>query len=255
MASIKPDLKLPDGLESYVGTKSASGSYQSIINYIPPHQMYIEGCLGTGAILRNKLPADISICIDEDSKTIRKWDRWKKDPINNGMRNMFLLNKDVIVWLENCIILLQYIHEIGFPVFLYLDPPYPFEVRRSAKQKALYDHEFTEEDHASLLRVVNNLVFPVMISSYKNKKYDDRLKGWNTYSYPSMTRAGLATETIYMNYPEPEELHDYRYLGNNFRQRDKIGQKIKRQVSKWKNMKPQLRNAIIDQLKKSKHFI
>jgi hypothetical protein len=32
-----------------------------------------------------------------------------------------------------------------------------------------------------------------------------------------------------MNYPEPKELHDYRYLGNNFRQRERI----KRIKTRW----------------------
>ena len=34
-----------------------------------------------------------------------------------------------------------------------------------------------------------------------------------------------------MNYPEPLELHDYRYLGTNFRERERIHRKIAR----WKN--------------------
>lgn len=33
-----------------------------------------------------------------------------------------------------------------------------------------------------------------------------------------------------MNYPEPTALHDYRYLGENFREREKIT----RQKRRWK---------------------
>jgi hypothetical protein len=34
-----------------------------------------------------------------------------------------------------------------------------------------------------------------------------------------------------MNYPEPMALHDYRYLGRNFRERERI----KRKKIRWKN--------------------
>ena len=59
-------------LDNYLGNKSASGAYQAIINVMPPHETYIEGFLGTGAIFKRKAPAkrDIGIdlykpCIDE----------------------------------------------------------------------------------------------------------------------------------------------------------------------------------------------
>ena len=41
----------------------------------------------------------------------------------------------------------------------------------------------------------------------------------------------MATEWLWMNYPEPLELYDYRYLGKNFRERERIHRKIER----WKN--------------------
>jgi len=37
-------------------------------------------------------------------------------------------------------------------------------------------------------------------------------------------------EWLWMNYPEPIALHDYSYLGDNFRERERI----KRKVSRWK---------------------
>jgi len=45
-----------------------------------------------------------------------------------------------------------------------------------------------------------------------------------------MTRGGrLAEEVLWMNYPEPVTLHDYRYLGADFRER----QRIKRKTQRW----------------------
>lgn len=41
----------------YLGGKSQAGTYQRIINLIPPHDVYIEPFLGGGAIARLKRPA------------------------------------------------------------------------------------------------------------------------------------------------------------------------------------------------------
>lgn len=41
----------------YLGAKSGSGVFQTIINLIPPHDTYIEAFLGTGAVMKRKAPA------------------------------------------------------------------------------------------------------------------------------------------------------------------------------------------------------
>ena len=55
---------------SYPGGKNGSGVHQRIINLIPPHRVYIEGCVGSGAILRTKRPASASYAIDLDPAAI-----------------------------------------------------------------------------------------------------------------------------------------------------------------------------------------
>jgi DNA adenine methylase len=49
---------------NYPGGKNGSGTYQRIINLIPPHRVYIETHLGSGAVLRNKKPARRNFGID-----------------------------------------------------------------------------------------------------------------------------------------------------------------------------------------------
>ena len=44
-----------------------------------------------------------------------------------------------------------------------------------------------------------------------------------------MTRGGPAVEYLWFNFPPPVALHDYRYLGANFRERERI----KRQKARW----------------------
>ena len=85
----------------------------------------------------------------------------------------------------------------------------------------------------------------VMISGYKSQLYMDSLKGWNTHSFQSTTHNGTATEWIWMNYPPPEELHDYRYLGDNFRERERIKKKTKRWISRLKQMPVLERQALL----------
>jgi len=53
-----------------------------------------------------------------------------------------------------------------------------------------------------------------MISGYWSELYARELKNWRSISFQAMTRGGfVATEWLWMNYPEPFELHDYSFLG------------------------------------------
>ncbi len=52
------------------------------------------------------------------------------------------------------------------------------------------------------------------------------MEGWQTYSFQAGCHHGVATEYIWMNYPAPVELHDYRYLGDTFRERERIRMKL-----------------------------
>jgi len=70
----------------------------------------------------------------------------------------------------------------------------------------------------------------VMISGYYSDLYARELAGWRTVTFTGQTRNGPATEWVWMNFPDPLELHDYRYLGGNFRQRERI----KRKQNRWR---------------------
>ena len=50
----------------YPGGKNAGGSFQRIINRIPPHETYIEPFGGSAAVLRYKRPARRRIVLDLD---------------------------------------------------------------------------------------------------------------------------------------------------------------------------------------------
>lgn len=65
-------------------------------------------------------------------------------------------------------------------------------------------------------------------------------------TYQARTRGGtMATEWLWMNYPEPTELHDYRYLGDNFRQRERFNRIRRNMLAKLERMEQIERFAIL----------
>lgn len=229
--------------KTYNGGKESDGTFQKIINVIPPHDVYIEQFLGNGTIFRYKKAAPVaSIGIDLDNSVILKWRYCNPAGIT-------LINTDAISWLENFQVAAAILKNQGTRVFIYLDPPYPKDSRRNSKD--LYAHEMTDDQHILLLRTVVNLQHDcdILISSYPNDLYSDVLDNWNTFTFQSQTRNGMATEQVWYNYPEPTELHDYRYLGGDYRERELLKGIIFSNVSKFKRLPDLQRNAIIEQLK------
>jgi hypothetical protein len=130
---------------------------------------------------------------------------------------------------------------------VYLDPPYLMETR-SHKGK-LYRFEMTEGHHRELLAVIKKIPARVIVSGYWSRLYGDELKGWRTVSFPAVKRSGeVATEWLWMNYSEPLELHDYSFLGADFRERERIKRKRQRWEKKLRAMPALERYAILTAL-------
>lgn len=220
------------GAGSYFGGKGGSGTYQTIINQICPHHTYIEPFLGGGSIMQYKKKAEVNIGIDLDEKVIQSWIRKKDSDIQ--------LNTICgIKYLEG----LTY-NGIRNKTVVYCDPPYPLSSRKS--RKAVYKHELTDADHERLLHIIRKLDCDVLISTYPNELYAKLLKDWKCVVYQSTTRQGPATELLYMNYRNEEGLlHDYSFIGENYRERERIKKKIDRHVSRLQELPAPERNAIL----------
>lgn len=218
-------------MSTYPGGKNGAGVYQTIINQMPPHSLYVEAFLGGGAVLRMKRPAPAgNIGIDSDPEVIAAFD-------GNTMDGVTLICGDAISWLST--------NAIPDDALVYCDPPYLMETRRS--KRALYSHEMTVLQHRALLRCVLALSCRVILSGYWSEMYEAALQGWRTLTYQARTRGGgTATEWLWMNYPEPFELHDYRYLGQNFRQRERIKRQQRRWQARLERMNPLQRYAMLD---------
>ena len=116
---------------------------------------------------------------------------------------------------------------------VYCDPPYMRETRSGGR---LYEHEMSDVDHQRLLRWAIVTPCRVMISGYWSKLYGSTLRKWRCSRFQAMTRGGLAEECVWANFPEPDELHDYRYLGEGFRERERIKRKKSRWVARLQGM-------------------
>jgi site-specific DNA-adenine methylase len=233
--------------KSYNGGKESDGTFQKIINIMPPHNIYIEGFLGNGAIFRKKKQAPMgSILIDLDAAVISEWqyiNQFRND------RLIELINTDAISWLENFKVTARLLFNSDVKVLIYLDPPYLKETRKSDRD--LYKHELSLPDHIRLLEVARSIKADVIISHYPDENYDRILNDWNSFTFQSQTRKGTATEKVWFNFDRPSELHDYRYLGETYRERERIKGIIFRNVSKLKRMRPDIKAALIHQLKES----
>ncbi|RIK35176.1 MAG: DNA methylase [Chloroflexi bacterium] len=85
-----------------------------------------------------------------------------------------------------------------------------------------------------------------MISGYPSDIYDDILTGWHKDAIQTTTRGGSrATEVIWMHYDPPNHLHDYRWLGDNYRERERIKKLKRRWVRRWREMDRLQRQAIL----------
>ena len=214
--------------KTYPGGKSGSGTYQQIINLIPPHDTYIELCIGAGGIWKNKRPAHINMGVDADPDVINYWLGSHPTKTRIGDEDHYFIFKN------QCMFDFLVDYPLSGVEFIYIDPPYLKETRKNSKD--IYEFEMDKEDHYKLLMAIRNYPANIMISGYKSELYDFQLREWNSFSFQSNTRRGMVTETVWFNYPFPTELHDYQYLGTNFKKRDLIKLKQKRWIERLNNL-------------------
>jgi hypothetical protein len=109
-----------------------------------------------------------------------------------------------------------------------------------------------DRQHVELLAVLRRLPCLVMLSGYWTELYGVSLKGWNADSFQAMSRAGRPrTEWIWYNFPAPVALHDYRYLGRDFRQRDRIRRKKQRWTDRLRRLPILERQALLAAIEES----
>lgn len=207
-----------DVLMRYPGGKGKC--YQRLINLMPPHQTYIETHLGAGAIMRHKKLAKRNIGVDLDPAVHGAW----ADQAQEGLE---LVQGDASSYLTS------FSYEGN--ELIYADPPYLTETRRRPK---IYRFEYDHAQHELLLQILRGVPCNVMISGYDSPLYNQMLHGWRKISFMAKTHVDLREECVWMNYAAPQELHDSRYIGDTFRERQTIARRQSRLRDRVSAMDP-----------------
>ena len=225
----------------YKGGKGQDGVYHRIINQIPPHSTFIECFFGHGAITKYKLPAAATIAIDADASVIHRFERlYISGDAGSRLPGLLAICGDAISFLKS--------YDWKGGEFVYADPPYLMETR--SYKEPIYRHEFsTNEQHIELLTLLRSLPCMVALSGYWSSLYESMLQGWRSISYTVGVQGGQSrTEWLWMNYSEPAALHDYRYLGENFREREKINRQRRRWRARLLRMSALQRYALLSSI-------
>jgi DNA adenine methylase len=250
---------------TYPGGKAGSGVYQTLINLMPPHDVYIEPFLGGGAVMRLKRPAAVNIGIDLDPQALKlamgpgrrrspvpamrgcqgvgmRGNAWKvsadsADPGDVRSPNFEFIHGNALEFLRS--------YPWTGRELVYCDPPYLLS-SRADQQKERYRFEMTTEaEHLELLSLLKTIPARVLISGYSSALYAGELKKWNVAAFRAATRGAPAAEWVWYNFPKPVELHDYRFLGSDFRERERIKRKTKRWTAKLEKMPELERQALL----------
>ena len=226
----RPTLKKPF---EYTGSKYAHGSYQHIINEIPPFTKLVIGFLGACPIAQYFSSRNKKVeCYEIDPVVVSVYSQKIK---SFRLHNSSFLDSRFIT---------------GFPglkpPFLYLDPPYLFRTRKSSTP--IYNFEMTDQMHLDFLNLVKNYPGYAAISHYENDLYNKYLVGWRKVQWTVQTRQGSAVETLYCNYSKPACLESYEFLGKNSIDRQRIRRKLSRLYTKFENLPVLERNALIKML-------
>jgi DNA adenine methylase len=209
---------------NYDGGKNGAGVWQRIINLMPPHENFAELFGGSCAIARRKRPAPgRNIIVEVDPRTVAA--------VKPELPAVFeVYCGDALRWLR---------HQQKFcnlaDWLLYVDPPYMRSTRSC--QTDLYRHEFGNwSEHQLLIDLLTRSGARVLLSGYRSREYDTALAEWQRHDFIAGSRGGPRTESLWFNFPPPVALHDYRFLGQNRTDRQRIRRKVSRWTAKLQNM-------------------
>jgi hypothetical protein len=96
------------------------------------------------------------------------------------------------------------------------------------RRDRVYRYDYCEADHVRLLDAILKLPCRVVISGYDSELYNAYLHDWNTTTFKAETQCGIREERLWFNFKPPSWLHDERYLGRNFRERQTIKRRLQR---------------------------
>lgn len=184
-----------------------------------------------------KPPARHNIGIDKDEEALTNF--MEREGYGQ-IPNLQLVNRDAVDVLEQFFL---YPPAAGNRVLLYVDPPYLHETRTG---NARYRCEYQVADHVRLLTCLKSLPpeIRIILSGYPSQLYEELLPGWRSKEFQAMTRGGVRTEKIWMNYPEGRA-YSHAFAGKDYNDRHRIKRKVERWRAKYAALPPAERLAIM----------
>lgn len=134
--------------------------------------------------------------------------------------------------------------------FVFCDPPYVLSERSGGR---IYECELSDADHQRFIGTVTTVDasrYRVMVCGYSCEVYAS-LDPWVSIDHRVPTRGGLQDERIWMNYQKPVQLHDYQYIGDSRRSRERIRRRQKNWREQLLKMSEQERVAMVEVLQTS----
>lgn len=221
-------------MENYTGQKKINGVYQAIINEIPICSDFYEIFCGSAQLSKILLSIcpDINFHINDiDPAVIDKY----------GFTSAICTN-------QHYLDLLSSIDQKDYDsCVIFIDPPYQ-HCSRVGNEK-LYKFEMSDHDHIVLYNYVISSPLKFIIIHPKDCIYDNLLSlGWRYKEVKIRYNKKTSIERIYCNYEVPERLLTYRFLGDNFTQRQRILRKCNRFSQKLLLLPVLERNAVISHI-------
>lgn len=203
--------------------------FPNLINLMPPHRVYIEPFLGGGSVMRHKRPAQVSVGVDLDARPLARF--------SNYPASYTFMRADAV----DALVSLQ----PGADALVYCDPPYLPSCRRSPRSP--YRHSLDQAGHERLLTCLRQLPCAVMISTYPCELYERVLSDWHQVTFQGTSHVGRRVEVVWLNFVPGGLLHDTRFLGEDFRQREVIRRRQRRLADHLRKLPdPELQIALAD---------
>ena len=223
-----------------------------ILPLFPDHGCYVEPFCGAAALYFLKVPAKVEVLNDVNGELVNLY-RVVQHHLEEFLRQFkwALTSRQIFKWLQ-------------------ATPPEPLtEIQRAARFFYLQKNAFggkvagqtfgasaTAPPRLNLLRLEEDLSDAHLRLAGATIEHLDWAECIRRYDRPATlfycdppywaaTQNGTREETLWFNFEPPTKLHDARYLGSSFRERQSRKRRLQRLQMKVKSMEPTERNAFM----------